>query len=326
MDEKAFRQFLAAREYTDEQTTAAIAAVNEFEGWLAARQQEFTTAPVADLKEYLAELVHEERNTRERLLDLARYCWVVRRNDFYIHFTKLFGGLSIFPSIAQRLEEVAGKDIKEAVFKGIEQPPLGSPPEAYPPLTELLMERMQEHLSPEQCRRVLAFNHHGIPVENFEKHKAWFAEAQSIDRFLERVHEEAISDLEEHAREGKIWYEQEITPEVIELVRSNQEILSAVRDGDRLYITKIPYAGKEYLEEKDPTLKRYHACHCPLAREAILMEDTDVPYEWCNCSAGFGKLMFDTVLEDDMQAEVLESALRGDPRCRFALKISPRAR
>jgi len=325
MDEQAFRQFLAERKYTPEQTKAAIAAVVEFEDWLVARGTDFATAPVDELKAYLAELVRDGRNTRERLLDLARYCWVAKRSDSYIHFTKLFGGLSIFPSIAQRLEELAGAEVKEAVFQGIEQPPLGSPPEAYPPLTALLMERMQKHLSPKQCRHVLAFNHHGIPVESFEKHKAWFAGLQSLEAFLKKVHEEAVAELEEYARDDKIWYEQEITPEVIELVRGNREILSAVRKGDRLYITKIPYAGKEYLAEKDPVLKRYYACHCPLAREAILTDDVDVPHEWCNCSAGFAKHMLETVLETTLEAEVLESALRGDPRCRFAIKISPEA-
>jgi len=188
------------------------------------------------------------------------------------------------------------------------------------------MQRLGQRLSPEQVRAVLAGNHHGIPVESFEKHKTWFKELESIDGFLKKVHDEAVAELEEFQRTGRIWYEQEITPEVVAYVRSNQEILSAVRDGDRLYITKIPYAGKEYLRETDPVMKRYYACHCPLARQAILMDDVDVPPDWCYCSGGFEKLKFDVVLEAPLQVEVLESALKGDPRCRFALKISPGAR
>ena len=29
------------------------------------------------------------------------------------------------------------------------------------------------------------------------------------------------------------------------------------------------------------------------AREAILMEETDIPLTWCYCSGGYGKLKFD---------------------------------
>lgn len=140
------------------------------------------------------------------------------------------------------------------------------------------------------------------------------------------MHAEAVAELENYLREGRIWYEQEMTPEVVEYVRANQEILSAVRDGDRLYLTKIPYAGKEFLQAQDPVMKRYYACHCPLAREAILMQDVDVPPDWCYCSGGFQKVMFDVVFETDTEVELLESALAGDMRCRFAVKISPQAR
>ncbi len=326
MNERAFREFLATRKYTEEQITAAVQTVGEFEGWLASRGHDLASAPIGDLKLHLAGLVRDGRNTRERLLDLARYCWHAKRNDFYIYFTALFGGLGVYDSVAERLESIAGKAARDEVFQGISMPPLGSPPQAYPPITRLLMERLEKNLPPEQVRAVLTGNHHGIPVEGFAQHKEWFKEVQSLEGFLEKVHAEAVAQLEEYQRSGRIWYEQEITPEVVEYVRSNQEILSAVRRGDRLYITKIPYAGKEYLREQDPVMKRYYACHCPLAREAILMNEVDVQADWCYCSAGFEKLKFDAVFETSLEVEVLESALRGDPRCRFALKISPEAR
>jgi len=326
MDEAGLREFLKSRGYTEERLTAALQAVGEMEAWLAGRNKDVAAATTGDLREYLAELVREGKNTEERLLDLARTMWHLRRNELYIYFASMFGGRNIYASIAARLEEIAGTERKNAVFAGIETPPLGSPTEAYPPVTRLLMQRLDEHLTPAEVRRVLTWNHHGIPAAAFAKHREWFAEKQSIEEFLKKVHAEAVAELEEHAREGIVWYEQEITPEVVAFVRANQEILSAVRDGDRLYMTKIPYAPARYLRETDPRLKRYYACHCPLAREAILDQRVDVPPEWCYCSAGFEKLMLDTVLEAPTEIEVLESALKGDARCRFAMRISPEAR
>jgi hypothetical protein len=326
MDENGFKAFLAKRNYTEAQLVEALQTVRDFEDRLARHGRDFASATEQDLREHLAGLVQDGRNTLQRLLDLARYCYVAKRNDLYIYFTAILGGREVLDSIAARLETVAGPEVREQVFQGIAAPPLGAPPEAFPPITQLLMERLQKHLSPEQCHAVLAWNHHGIPVESFAKHKEWFAQEQSIAAFLKRVHREAVAELERYAAEGRVWYEQEITPEVVEFVRANQEILSAVREGDRLYLTKIPYAPQQYIHERDPLMKRYYACHCPLARASILSQDVKVPFEWCNCSGGFQKLMFDVVFEEPVEVELLESALRGDPRCRFAVKISPEAR
>ena len=104
-------------------------------------------------------------------------------------------------------------------------------------------------------------------------------------------------------------------------MRGNQELLSGVRQGDRIYMTKIPYAPKDWLVEKDPLRRRYLACHCPLARESIISGRERVSGTWCYCSAGFEKLLFDVVFGEEVEAEVLESVLAGDGRCRFAITI-----
>jgi len=68
-------------------------------------------------------------------------------------------------------------------------------------------------------------------------------------------------------------------------------------------------------------MKRYHACHCPLARASILEGDPDISPTWCYCSGGFEKFQFDVIFDEDVGVEVLESALAGDQRCRFAVRI-----
>jgi hypothetical protein len=226
----------------------------------------------------------------------------------------------VLPSIAKETASVAGETTRDEVFSDVELPPLGSPPEEFPEVTAHLVGKLLD-LGRDTCHRILACNHHGIPLEHFDKHKKWLKEAGSIEEFLKRVHQEAVADLEHHANEGKVWYEQVITQEVVEFVRANQEVLSAVRDGEYLYKTKIPYAPADWLRERDPVLKRYYACHCPLAREAIVKGKPEIPLDWCYCSAGYGKLMFDVLFDEPTEVEVLESVLTGDNRCRFRLKI-----
>jgi hypothetical protein len=276
---------------------------------------------VDDIKEYVSMLISQGKNSRDRLLAIARYCYLVKKHDVYIYFTSIVGGRTVLPSISERLARIAGEGERDIIFKGVEAPPLGAPPEEFPKVTGLLMERLESELDQETRRKVLAGNHHKIPVEAFSKHKKWFEEAESLDEFLKKVHDEAVAELERYMEEDKIWYEQEITPEVVEYVRGNQEVLSGVRVGDKIYMTKIPYAPKEYLRATDPLMKRYYTCHCPLARASILTGEPEISPEWCYCSGGYGKLKFDVIFEEETEVEVLETVIGGDMLCRFSVKI-----
>ena len=91
------------------------------------------------------------------------------------------------------------------------------------------------------------------------------------------------------------------------------------REGDRIFITKVPYNLKGYLHEKDINMKRYYTCHCPLVREALL-DNSKIPPEICNCSLGHASHYF-AGLNMEMKGEVLESAVKGDTRCRFVFNI-----
>ena len=321
MREKEFREYLREREQGDAQIEKDVEAVRGFEGELEAEGNAIESATLDDLREYLALLVSRRENSLDRLVALARYFYATDRNDLYIYFTSILGGRTVLPSISARLESLVDEETMKRVFDGVEMPPLGSPPENIPYVTQRLMERLQEELPPEIYRRVLAGNHHRIPLEAFDGLKKLYEESESIDEFLRKRHGRAVADLEEHLAEGKVWYEQEITPRVVEFVRGNQEVLGGVRRGDKIYFTKIPYDPDAYLGEEDPVMKRYHACHCPLARSSIITGEPEVSPEWCYCSGGYGKLPFETVFGEKLDVELLESVLAGDPRCRFAVTM-----
>ncbi len=321
MREKEFREYCRGRGLGEDDAESAVAAVLEYEGHLEARGASLESMDVDDVKEYVSLLISEGRNSMDRLLAIARYCYIAKKDDAYIYFTQIIGGRTVLPSISERLAQIAGEEKRDVVFEGVEAPPLGAPPEQFPRVTGLLMERLESELDQETRRKVLAGNHHRVPVEAFAKHKEWYREAESLDQYLKKVHDGAVAELERYLEEGKIWYEQEITPEVVKHVRGNQEVLSGVRRGDRIYMTKFPYAPGDYLKETDPLMKKYYMCHCPLARASILTGETEVSPEWCYCSGGFGKQKFDVVFEEETEVEVLETVLGGDPQCRFSVKI-----
>jgi len=321
MIEKEFRVFLEGRKLAAQKIELAISAVQDFEDYLKNSDGELTKADLSPLKGYIALLISEGRNSEDRLVAIARYCHFVKKNDFYMHIAGCINAVEVLPGIGVRLAELEGEEMRLRVFEGVEMPPLGSPQEAYPQLTEMIVSKMESELSPKKCREILTWNYHNIPAEAFLGHRERFERAKSIDVYLKDEHRRFVEEITRFMNEGKVWYEQEITPAVVEFVEANQEVSIGERIDDRIYVTKIPCEPKRYLEEQDPRMRRYYACHCPLARTAIRDGGLDVSATLCYCSAGFTKLAYDVIFGEPVEIELLESALKGDMRCRFAIRI-----
>jgi hypothetical protein len=321
LEENEYRRYLRKREMKVEAVEDAVVAVKEFEEWLGSRNKTFESASLGDLKMYIAELISGGLNTPERFLALSRYFWLTKRNDFYSHFAAILGGRGVYNSIGDRLKEVAGEEKRSEVFNGFEKPPLGTTPDAYPPCTKDLLDKLNVFLTQEDVKKVLAGNHHRIPLEAFaEKVKRWEA-SKTMEEFLTGEHKRLVAELEDAWKSGRLWYEQVITPEVVEYVKGDQTIQNGILVGDVVLKSKIPFNPDKWLKEKDPKMRRYYACHCQLARDAILNDTAKPLSTFCYCSAGYEKLPLEVILGVALEVEVLESVLSGGEKCRFAVKI-----
>jgi hypothetical protein len=321
MKENAFRKYLKGRKLTETSIESSVVAVKEFEKYLRKRKTTLKSAGLDVLRDYISLLIEEGKNSKDRLVAIARYCYLVKRNDLYIYFTGLLGASDVLPAIGERLATIAGEATQRRVFDDLEMPPLGSPQDSYPKLTKMVLDRMEAELPARTCCEILTWNYHNIPIEAFKDSKERFEKAASIDEYLKGEHERLLKELEDCMREGRPWFEQEITPEVVEFVRGNQEICTGLRQGDKVYLTKIPYAPSQFLKEKDPVMRKYYSCHCQLVRTALRDGKPRIPATFCYCSAGYEKLHFDAIFGEPVEVELLETPLKGDARCLFAIKI-----
>jgi hypothetical protein len=160
-----------------------------------------------------------------------------------------------------------------------------------------------------------------LPEEYFVEDREKYIKLGDIDIYLRNKHQEFVQQLQNCQQEGVLFFSQEITDEVVDYVKDRPETECGVREGNLLYITKIPYNAKQYLVETDSTLKRYYACHCPWAREAIRNGNVRLNAVFCNCSGGFSKKPWEVIFGQELQVDLLESALKGDYRCRFAVHL-----
>ena len=300
---------------------SSVKAVKDFDKYLKMNKSKLESATVDELKHYISQLVEKGENSEDRFIAIARYCYYTKKNDLYAYLVSIFGAANVPHEIYKRIGAIAGEEIRKNVCQNIEFPPLGSPQDAYPNVTKKILERMEDELPPAKCRDIMTWNYHKVPAEAFEDCKERFEKSSSIDEYLKGEHKRLVNELESCMKKGRLWFEQEITPEVLEFVKNNQEINTGIRKGDRIFKTKIPYAPKQFLKEKNPVMRRYYSCHCQLVRTAIRKGNPEISSTFCYCSAGYEKVHFDVIFEQDVEVEVLETLLKGDSRCRFAIKI-----
>jgi hypothetical protein len=317
--EKEYRERCAARGLDSAAIERAVAAVERLEAEFGSGGG--TPSVLMAVERHVADLVRRGEASEELLMAFARYFAVAGDQAIAIRLLAYLSPIGILPAMADRLEKLEGAAVRERVMAGVAVPPVGAPPEAYPAGTAAFVAALERELGRVRAARVLRWNVHGIPAAAHASEREAFLASPSVEAWLEGFHARMVAELERHAADGTLWFEQRITPRVVEFVRDNPEILGATREGDTLYATKIPYDPDRWLTTIDPLEKRRLACHCPLAASMIVAGGAGVDPLWCACSAGYEKFLFDVVFAEDTEVEVLESVLAGKGRCRFAVKI-----
>ncbi|HAX02267.1 MAG: hypothetical protein A2Y45_03080 [Tenericutes bacterium GWC2_34_14] len=275
-----------------------------------------------DLDQIVIYMMRTKQNDIGYFIMLMRYYKMINHHENFIRLTQYTGGYGVIESILKKLIKVMGGSFKEAVLNEMSIPFLGTSPSEMVYFTKQFITWLDSHLDEEKLRLVLSDNHHQIPRDSFIEEKLFYEASPTLEVYLKDLHLRKIKELELFYNQRKVWYEQEITPEVIDYVKSNQEIMSAVLKDDALYITKIPYDTKKFLEATSIEEKNYYLCHCPFARESINQNDQTISSNWCYCSGGFTKLPFDAIFDQDLKIELISSALHKDGACRFKIDLS----
>ncbi len=319
MDKTGFRAYLEGRNIPEDAIISSLDLAEKFEGFIQTRGGSNPSPALA--RGFSSQLIAEGANQLPNYYALARYCYFVGANDAYIAVVDILDGAEAIDNLYQKAQDILGPARRDALFEGIPLPQLGLPNEQKIGLTQALIPRLEVIASPEECEQILADSLRDLPDAYYEKDKALFAECGSVDAYLDRNEQEFIAQLEKLRDEGKPYFTQFITDEVIEFVRSEPLIARGVREGNIFYEAKIPHQTIEYLAESDPQKKRYYYCHCPWVKESLKAGPSDIPAGFCQCSAGFHKRRWEVIFGQKLKAEVIESVLQGDDWCKFAIHL-----
>jgi hypothetical protein len=315
MDREGFRQLLREREVPEDQIEQQVALAERFETCAG------EPPTPDDARAFSAVLVDEGLNTWDNFVVLVRYGHFTKNDPVYVAVLELLDGSEALEGLYEKLGQAVGEEKRDEVFAGIELPQLGTLSSEKPKITQAVMERMERLIDPETCQQVLSGSLRHLEDAWYVEERTKYAESGGIDAYLERKGQDLIAQLEKLRDEGGLYWTQPVTDEVIDFVERHPEIRQGVRDGNVLYEVKIPYMTLEYLAETDERLKRYYYCHCPWVRESLKAGDVSVSPTFCLCSAGFHKKSWEVIFEQPLQAEIVETVLKGDPWCKIAIHL-----
>ncbi len=314
-----FEEFYKTKQLPDADLLLGKSILEDAKNMLS-DQIDFDTISISELKCIIASFHQQKRANIPTFVALMRYFRLIKRNDLFILLTQYTGGIDVVENIIKRAKQNGIEE--KAILGDLTIPPLGSSPEELSNFTSQFIQNLQTKFDEQTIKFILSGNNHGIPKEAFANEIKFYQEAKCFTSYLQDLHERKIKELQQHLNRKTVWFEQEVTEEMIAFVRSNQEILSGVLENDILYQTKIPYDTSKYLAAKTKEERAYYACHCPFAREALKRNRDNISPLWCYCSAGFEKVLFEVLFDQTLSVTCLNSVLNGDDYCRFAIDLS----
>ena len=209
------------------------------------------------------------------------------------------------------LDEVAGEEIREKVMKGSASLSSAAQRDEVIHWTQLAMKRLDTLVDEARRRAILTGCACRYPVSALRGARKAFEESGGIDPAHRTLQEQFEAFLRETL---------ELDEEFVEDVANRGWGSAGVKEGSNIIATKIPKSGNliEYLCEEDPSKKRQLYCHCPRVRDALKLSVSISP-TYCYCGGGFYKGIWDEILQQPVEVELLESVLQGDEVCKFAV-------
>lgn len=214
---------------------------------------------------------------------------------------------------ASCLEMVAGKEIALRVMAGSQALSADSSRADVINWSRLAMERLDDLVEEHDRRDIMAGCACEYPKADLAELRAAWEASQDLDLVHTMLRVRFESFLE-----NVLHLESDLIQEIV----SRGWGLAGVRQGRTILATKIPKSGhlRSYFQETDPGLRRQYYCHCPRIRDALKSSETLSP-TYCYCGAGYYKGIWEEILQQPVEVELLQSVLQGDDVCQVEVRL-----
>ena len=219
--------------------------------------------------------------------------------------------------LAAGLDAIAGVELREQIMEGRESLSAEVAPEAVASWTYAMLDRLGSLLDAQAAQKVMT----ACACQYSKKNLQPVRQAYERSHDVSEAHRMLQESFEAFLRETLQMNEEM----VVEVVDRGWGVAGKHRE-NTIIATKIPKSGNlaSYLQEPDHERKRHLYCHCPRIRH-VVSEAGQVPRLYCYCGAGFYKGIWEEILQQPVEVEVLETVLDGGDVCKIAVYLPPGA-
>jgi hypothetical protein len=191
--------------------------------------------------------------------------------------------------------------------------------------SKLLSESLTRHVGETAAREIME----GCTrLEELDENSRAECVKRVIDRLDSRVHDDeakisimtdcACQCYAEHLEQLRDEYRKSRDVDrLLDAMHGKVFLLRPTREGDIVYVTKVPRFPEEHRRAETAEAKKYYFCHCDHARAV----HGEISLTYCYCGAGWCKRIWEGVLERPVRVDIVESVLQGDDVCRFAVHL-----
>lgn len=217
---------------------------------------------------------------------------------------------------ADCIDAVAGEEVRREVMP--DGKPLPSGPREVIDWTRGAMERLDALLDERTRREVMTGCACRYPLARLQAAREAYGAAGDVaaaHRVLQEQFESFLRDL--------MGMDEDLVGEVL----ARGWGLAGALEGNRVVATKIPKSGnlEAYLRATDPEKRRRLYCHCPRVRGAV-EAGVAIPETYCYCGAGYYRAIWEEIVQQPVEVEVLESVLAGGEVCAIAIHLPKKRR
>lgn len=215
--------------------------------------------------------------------------------------------------LSQCLDELAGEEIRKEVMAGSERLSAHSNREQVIAWSQRAMDKLNSLVDESERKLIMTGCACQYPKSDLSDIRKAYQESRDIDLAHRMLQEKFESFLEDSLS---------LKSEYIEEIVLKGWGLAGIKKGNEIVATKIPKSGylKDYMEEKDPDIRRQYYCHCPRVRDILKTSETISP-TYCYCGAGFYKGIWEEILQRTVEVEVVETVLSGGEVCRIVIQL-----
>lgn len=212
------------------------------------------------------------------------------------------------------LSEIAGEEVRREVMQDSEKPSTSSSHQEIIDWTIDTMNRLDALVDEVKRRDIMTGCACQYPKSDLQEIRRTYDENKDIHLAHRMLQEQFTSFLKDSLK---------LDDELIEDIINRGWGLAGIKKGNTIIATKIPKSSYliEYMKETDPRRKRALYCHCPRVRDLLKTRDKRLSTTYCYCGAGFYKDIWEEILQKPVKVKVLETVLKGDDTCQFAIDL-----